>query len=244
MNNSVSWREIRAQVEEQSRSLGFDLVGALPIGAYNRMVDENARIADLGDAKNLALVIANTKTLWPVFVQYLRQNPEFLNRPDPLDRYVESCISAMFAELPVRAQLRWAHKPEPAHVSMQTLAQLAGIGFRNDSHLVVHPVYGQWVALRAVAVLPVHGPGEAFEWTAPPCTACSTGCRPAFAAAMAGEGYPRGHTTVRENWMSWVAIRDACPLGKAHRYSEEQIRYHYTKDIRLLDARTLREHRP
>ena len=243
-NNSASWPEILAQVDEQSRSLGFDLVGALPIGAYNRVVDESARIADLGDAKNLALVIANTKTLWPVFVQYLRQNPECLQCPDPLDRYVESCLSTLFAELPVRAELRWAHKPEPAHVSMQTLAQLAGIGYKNDSYLVVHPVYGQWVALRAVAVLPVHGPDEAFEWTDPPCAACSTGCGPALAAAMAGEGYPVGHATVRENWMSWVAIRDACPLGKAHRYSEEQIRYHYTKDIKLLEASAVGEHRP
>ena len=240
----VSWPEILARVEEQSRSLGFDLVGALPIGAYNRMVDESARIADLGDAKNLALVVANTKTLWPVFVQYLRQNPECLKRPDPLDRYVESCLSAMFAELPVRVELRWAHKPEPAHVSMQTLAQLAGIGYKNDSHLVVHPVYGQWVALRAVAVLPVHGPEEPFEWPDSPCAACSTGCGPALAAAMASEGYPMRHATVRENWMSWVAIRDACPLGKAHRYSDEQIRYHYTKDIQLLEASAAGEHRP
>ncbi len=240
--NSVGWRQILAQVEGRSRSLGFDLVGALPIGAYNRMVDESARIADLGDAKNLALVIANTKTLWPAFVQYLRQNPEYLQRPDPLDRYVESSLSAMFAELPVRAELRWAHKPEPAHVSMQTLAQLAGIGYKSDSNLVVHPVYGQWIALRAVAMLPVHGPDEAFEWTDPPCAACRTGCGAALATALAGEGHPAGHATTRESWMSWVAIRDACPLGKAHRYSEEQIRYHYTKDIRLLEASVQGQH--
>ena len=56
---------------------------------------------------------------------------------------------------------------------------------------------------------------------------------------MAGQEYPGGHETVRENWRSWVAIRDACPLGKAHRYSDEQIRYHYTKDIKLLEASEL-----
>lgn len=232
----MHWTAILKDAKERAGTLGFDLVGALPIGAYNRVVDESAHIADLGDARNLALVIANTKTLWPVFVQHLRQNPECLRWPDPLDRYVQSCLSALFAELPIRAELRWAHKPEPAHVSMQTLAQLAGIGYKTDSYLVVHPVYGQWVALRAVAVLPVRGPDEAFAWTDPPCAACASGCRPALTAAMAGEEYPAQHATVRENWKSWAAIRDACPLGKAHRYSEEQIRYHYMKDTKLLEA--------
>ena len=236
----LHWHAILRDVKERARTLGFDLVGALPIGTYNRMVDESARISDLGDAKNLALVIGNTRTLWPVFVRHLQQDPQRLQRPDPLDRYVESCLSELFAGLPIRAELRWAHKAEPAHVSMQTLAHLAGIGYKTDSYLVVHPVYGQWVALRAVAVLPVHGPEKGFEWTEPPCAACSTGCGPALAAAMAGQAYPNGHTTVRENWMPWVAIRDACPIGKAHRYSEEQIRYHYTKDIKSLEASGLR----
>ena len=232
----ASWPDVLAQVEAQARSLGFDLVGAVPIGAYNRVVAEGARISDLGDAKNLALVIANTRTLWPVFVKYLQQDPERLQCHDPLDRYVESCLSELFAGLPIRAELRWAHKPAPAHVSMQTLAHLAGIGYKTDSYLVVHPVYGQWVALRAVAVLPVHGPADVFQWNNPPCAACSLACRPALAAAMAGQEHSTQHATIRENWMSWVAIRDACPLGKAHRYSEEQIHYHYTKDIKLLEA--------
>lgn len=232
----MHWRAILTDVNERARALGFDLVGAVPIGAYNRIVDESARIPDLGDAGNLALVIGNTKTLWPVFVRYLQQDPQRLQCSDPLDRYVESCLSELFAGLPMRSELRWAHKPEPAHVSMQTLAHLAGIGYKTASYLVVHPVYGQWVALRAVAVLPVPGPDEVFEWIDPPCAACSTGCGPALTAAMAGREYPSVHETVRENWMSWVAIRDACPLGKAHRYSDEQIRYHYTKDIKLLEA--------
>ena len=241
----MHWPEIFADIEERARSLGFDLVGAVRIGAYNRVVDKVARISDLGDSRNLALVVANTKTLWPVFVQWLQQNPEFVQHPDPLDRYVEAKLSGLFAALPVRAELRWAHKPEPAHVSMQTLAQLAGIGYKTDSHLVVHPVYGPWVGLRAVAVLPVVGPAEVFQWTNPPCAACSTGCRPALAAAIAGHEDSSRSASVSDKWASWLAVRDACPLGKAHRYSEDQIRYHYTKDIKLLEmAVTERAIRP
>lgn len=33
---------------------------------------------------------------------------------------------------------------------------------------------------------------------------------------------------------SWIAVRDACPIGREHRYPEDQLRYHYTKDRSLL----------
>ena len=34
-------------------------------------------------------------------------------------------------------------------------------------------------------------------------------------------------TEIENNWELWVAVRRACPIGKEHAYSEEQIRYHY-----------------
>lgn len=35
-------------------------------------------------------------------------------------------------------------------------------------------------------------------------------------------------------WRPWLAVRDACPLGREHRYSEQQVAYHYTKDAKWL----------
>jgi len=35
----------------------------------------------------------------------------------------------------------------------------------------------------------------------------------------------------------WSAVRDRCPVGRAYRYSDEQIAYHYTKDPQFLPAR-------
>ena len=34
----------------------------------------------------------------------------------------------------------------------------------------------------------------------------------------------------------WLAVRDVCPLGTAHRYSPAQISYHYDKDRGQLPA--------
>jgi hypothetical protein len=40
----------------------------------------------------------------------------------------------------------------------------------------------------------------------------------------------------RKNWTHWVRIRDACEVGRAHRYSEQQMHFHYDPDVeRLLD---------
>jgi len=40
---------------------------------------------------------------------------------------------------------------------------------------------------------------------------------------------PRG-----EEWRAWLAVRDACPLGRAHRYTEPQVLYHYTHEPRYI----------
>jgi methylmalonic aciduria homocystinuria type C protein len=40
-----------------------------------------------------------------------------------------------------------------------------------------------------------------------------------------------------DDWRSWLAVRDACPVGRSARYAEEQIAYHYTKDPSHLPPR-------
>jgi hypothetical protein len=42
---------------------------------------------------------------------------------------------------------------------------------------------------------------------------------------------------VERGWRAWVAVRDACPVGRASRYGDEQIRYHYAKDRGVLERR-------
>ena len=31
-------------------------------------------------------------------------------------------------------------------------------------------------------------------------------------------------------WRDWVRVREVCPVGQSARYSDDQIRYHYTLD--------------
>jgi hypothetical protein len=59
--------------------------------------------------------------------------------------------------------IRFSHHTEPgSFVNMMRAAQLSGLAYYSDTtHLCMHPVYGPWLALRAVAVFNVDGPDPA-----------------------------------------------------------------------------------
>jgi len=153
----------------------------------------------------------------------------------PLDRYAATVITAAVAQAvgadgPATA-LRFAPEPPPRRVAMQRLAEVAGLAALAPSHLAIHPIYGPWFGLRAAIVVDVDGPPPR-----PPVTRacdCAHGCAPALDQALAA-GPPRDGAELRERWRLWLAVRDACPVGRAHRYGEEQLTYHYTGDRSLL----------
>jgi hypothetical protein len=51
------------------------------------------------------------------------------------------------------------------------------------------------------------------------CT-CDQRCLDAFTRAVGSKG--------PERWRAWLEVRDACTAGREHRYSDEQIAYHYS----------------
>jgi hypothetical protein len=55
------------------------------------------------------------------------------------------------------------------------------------------------------------------------CT-CDAPCHDALARALA----------TPNDWRAWLAVRDACPIGRDYRYDDDQLRYHYTKDRAAL----------
>lgn len=151
------------------------------------------------------LLIGNSRALWPLFEGARR------DEPDPLERYTERTIDAAFAG----AQIFYAHeKYDGAFIPFQRFAVATGFGALAPSRLVVHPTFGPWFALRAIVV--VDGDGPSRSPIPQPCT-CEASCAAALDAAFADPF----------EWRAWLAVRDACAI-RAQRYSDEQIRYHYT----------------
>lgn len=167
-------------------------------------------LAILADARH-ALLIGNTRALWAPFSAAL---PALAGEADPLDRYTERTLAAAFPGAPVYyAHRRYAD----GYLPFQRLAVAAGLGALSPSQLVIHPVYGPWFALRAIAIVPGVAPPRAP--IAQACT-CTAACAARFAAALASAAPD-----------DWRAVREACTL-RAFRYSEPQIAYHYGRMLR------------
>lgn len=198
---------------------GLDLHAITSVGRYNAVVA--ADFALPGDDSASVIVIGNTRALWPHINRFVLASPQPVR--DPVDTYVQQVIGHAIADLPHVVDVRYSHEPPPRLVAIQQLAHVSGLAWLSPSHLCVHPTFGPWIALRAAIVLGEPAPAALAE-PQPPCD-CSTHCLPKLNEALAV-----GQATsadVVEHWKYWLAVRDACPVGRQHRYSEQQIRYHY-----------------
>jgi methylmalonic aciduria homocystinuria type C protein len=203
---------------------GLDLTAPLQIGWYNDVVEPHLRLPDFGNPASLAVLIGNSRALWPRLLDAMRADPEIHDDRDPVEAYTVRRVQEAAGDLPVPHEIHWAHIVAPRPVAIQRMAHVAGLAYLAPSNLSVHPTYGPWIALRAVIVADVAGPPDPQPVMASLCDDCERACLAAFRHAVAEPG----------DWRHWLAIRDACPTGRAHRYDELQIVYHYTKERRAL----------
>ncbi|MBX3024249.1 hypothetical protein KF840_04985 [bacterium] len=229
MRAGEDWRSLTTALAARLRPHGLDIVHPFAAAGPDTAA---ASLPDLGRGDPLGLLIGNTRALWAPFVAAWRKDAALRAAADPLERYVEAAVLPALAALGVRHAVRWAHDPPP-RLAIQGLADRAGLAPLSPVGLNVHPVYGPWFALRAAAVLDIAGPAAAPPLS-PPCAHCAATCAPAFARARAAQ---QGRDDIGATWPLWLAVRDACPIGRVHRYGEAQIRYHYARDRTALDTR-------
>jgi methylmalonic aciduria homocystinuria type C protein len=179
---------------------------------------DTARVAELVPmSKRRGILVGNTRALWAPFVAAVHADRELAASSDPLDRYVERSIAAAFPGAPAWFSHR---RYDGAFLPFQKLAVATGLGVLAPTQLVIHPVYGPWFALRAIVLVD----GDPPELAPPPRVSCCDGdCGARLDVALASR-----------DWRAWLAVRDACNVGRAYRYSDEQITYHYTKNRSLL----------
>lgn len=198
---------------------GLDLAAVTAAGAYDELVDAPFRLGAAPDAT--VLVLGNTRALWPHLERFVHEHGPL---DDPVDTYVMRTVREATTDVHDVVDIRFSHEPPPRRIAIQRLADRAGLAWLSPSHLCVHPTYGPWIALRAAIVL--ERPLTSIPPAAgAPCD-CSMNCLPRLQEAIAA-GEPADNDEMVAQWHRWLAMRDACPVGRAHRYSDEQIRYHY-----------------
>lgn len=215
---------------------GLDLVHPFALRLYNDPVEPARRLEDFARNDALGLVIGNSRALWTPFVSALRSDPRWLAGPDPLERWLLEQLHAATtcALAAVSHRVYWAHDGPP-YLPFQRIAELSGLATPGPAQLSIHPTLGPWFALRAVITVDYPAPRRPLPEPVSPCRTCEQPCVPALARAL--QQHPLATLTQKEitrSWREWLAVRDACPVGRAHRYSESQIRYHYCKDVESL----------
>jgi methylmalonic aciduria homocystinuria type C protein len=231
-------------VRSGSALAGFDLVQPLRVGWYNARVEAALGLESFGSDDHLALVIGNTRALWPVFLDALAQDPGLAASRDPLDTYTTRSITRLASALGCDHSLRFAHELGARRVAIQELAHAAGLAYLTETHQSVHPSYGPWVSLRAAISLAVPGPPGPRPELPHPCGGCAGGCLPAFERALATVDRPPSEANMRANWAAWVARRDSCPVGREFRFGDGQLEYHYLQDPEQLRKEWMRRAKP
>lgn len=199
---------------------GLDLFATTRLGRYNDAVDGPFRLP--GRAEHTVAVVGNTRVLWSHIDRFVMGSA--MPVEDPVDAYVEQVVRQATSALPEVTEIRFSHEA-PRRIAIQRLAHLAGLAWLSPSHLCVHPEFGPWMALRAAIVLDTRYIGTDRQ-PDQPCD-CEANCLPMLESALA-LGEPANGDELAARWTAWLAVRDACPVGRGHRYSDEQIRYHYT----------------
>ena len=200
-----------AAVAAELATAGFDLLHPFDVRAC--ATETGAQL----EGGALGLFIGNTRALWPVFTAARAADPALAAAAHPLELYTERVIDRVANSL-AGARVYYSHRTyDGAFLALQRLAVAAGIGTLSPTNLVIHPVYGPWFALRAVIACAGEPPPRTAAARA--CT-CDERCGDAYRNALVVDGPGR--------WRAWLAVRDACTAGRDHRYSEEQIAYHYS----------------
>lgn len=194
---------------------GFDLLHEIDPSRIAHEPGLERLVAD--PARRRGVIVGNTRALWPRFLAARRADPALLAAKDPLDAYTEREVAAAAPD----AVCFYAHRRyDGAFLPFQRLAAAAGLAALAPTHLLIHPTFGAWFGLRAVVL--TEGEPISHSPLPIPCH-CDQRCRDAFTRARSSEG-----------WRVWLAVRDSCPIGREHRYSDDQLAYHYTKDPVVL----------
>jgi cyanocobalamin reductase (cyanide-eliminating) / alkylcobalamin dealkylase len=224
----AEWQQIAMRLEATCAEVGLDLVHAFGVGKYNAVAPPGGQLTDFGAANALGILIGNTRKLWPPFTHAARRDETLKESTNPLDNYVTTQLTNIVRQATPHAhQLVFSHVTEPRAFPIQRLAELVGFAAVSPSHLAIHPLHGPWFALRAVVVVDVPGPETALPEPERPCRGCSAPCVPALERAVAASGTPLTSVAVAAHAADWLAVRDACPVGRSSRYGDAQLSYHY-----------------
>jgi epoxyqueuosine reductase len=228
---------------------GLNLVAAIPANRYDGAVAPAMRTAtfaspEMPAAHRSIIVIGNGGgDFWHALNAFVDRNPGWRDRANPLDDFtreiIEREILPVVHEFGVRCVTVYPFVQAGPSLNFIELAKLAGLGGPSIIGVVLHPVYGPWIAFRAALILNVEldlaGPGIGFN-PCPGCTprSCIAACPASAVSFPAGWDIPKCLThrvEVEADCAPRCHARVGCVVGPEHRYPDDELAYHQRRAL-------------
>jgi epoxyqueuosine reductase len=230
-----------------ARKFGLNLIAALPVARYDHAAAEAYRAdAIFSGCRSIVLIGNGGVDFWRAFKTHVAANQGWLERENPLDDFTREVINREIV-MPIQTAGARCIAVFPFGSSGRTLnfmqlAMLSGLAGPSILGVVVHPVFGPWIAFRAALLLDreVDHPGDALNFD--PCPTCITrsciSACPALAVSFpSGWDIPRClmHRVEAHPDCSYRChARVACVLGPSHRYPDDELAYHQTRALLVM----------
>jgi epoxyqueuosine reductase len=224
---------------------GLNLVAATPADRYDAAVTPPYKVDAIAPRAKSIIVIGNGGgAFWKTFKQHCDENPGWTARDNPLDDFTRVVIERDLAPIlaGVAYTIVYPFMSSGPTLNFMEAGKAAGLSGPSIIGVVVHPVYGPWIAFRAAILLDVllDAAGEAHGFDpCPSCTArtCISAC-PADAVSFAsGWHIPKCLThrvEVEADCAPRCHARAGCVLGPEHRYPDDELAYHQMRALRAM----------
>lgn len=198
-------------VERALAGSGIDLVASCDASAWDARAPSAFRASVLfPSARGVVVVASAGPELWR------RLRDESGSSEHPLDDFVARSLDRVDAALAAeRIGFRRfeAAIRAPPPLDFRALGEIVGLGSLGPFGMLIHAEHGPWWALRGAYLVDVAVDPPLAH--APPCAGCAAPC----VAGMARDASGIARAT--------VDARSRCVVGRASRYDDHQIAYHY-----------------
>ena len=233
-------------ISQNARGFGLNLCAAIPAERYEVVAAPAYRAqAIFPRCRSILLLGSGGGDFWYACQAHAARHPGWFERDNPLDDFtrevVEQGIVRPFQAAGIRYVTVYPFGTGPTLNFMQ-LAKLSGLAGPSIIGVVVHPVFGPWLAFRAALLLDheLDRPGNAVGFD--PCPTCSArSCIKACPAAAVS--FPLGwniptclahRVEAYPDCADRCYARTACVLGPEARYPEDELAYHQMRALRMM----------
>ncbi len=226
-------------------SSGFNIVTKAKTVDYRKNSRHEGELDGvLQSGKSIILAGFAGNKFWEVLRAFLSNNPEFENaRIDWIDDYTKlifDLAARILDESGVSYKMVFPFGKTAFDLDFMELGRMSGVGVDSLLGILLHPEYGPWISLRGALITNLvfstyDNPLTNFN-PCPPCAKpCITVC-PAKTISARGWNWNAcmDYRLSSETCESNCASRRACPYGKAHQYTEEQLAHHHKFVLRSL----------